>query len=492
MTAYKDIPFDAVGFDEYTNLKLFATWELNKNKEQLTERLYSLGMAKAYKSMYGADIERNFFDMRYAPNNHPEIRINAINTYMDIMRKSTLNVETAMYDNAKRIFGINTFIGLHNSHHNYLDGDEVWQTGINWWNVKRDYGHTDEETPTSTQMGILYGYPNNILYNMYYNKSIDKIQEKSYSDLKYNIRTHYHAINDVQNWGVSVEQKAALDKINPVENCSRILNRFNPSIPDIKLLIVFGREALMNWYPDSSQRGICDINDKLHIEEKSMQVWKAGYLNALVPSDVIEDGRLIVNNKGKAVYNGHIFDAVIYLYPEFAKEKSIQFLEQFTKRGGELMIEGNLTKNFFGQDMRKRWKEIRDVATIPNFDIKRVNQLGIIKDNFDDNIVMSDGSFIFSNFENFKHNTNAISSKLIEGNNYEINYNGYAAISIKGKRIQKFAANNFNTLKINNKTLLSLSSPSDIFIENINGVYNIEIFNKESKVLINQFDLLKD
>jgi hypothetical protein len=56
MQAYKDIPFDGVGLDEYTNLKLFATWELQRAKEPLRERLYSLDMAKKYKALYQYDI----------------------------------------------------------------------------------------------------------------------------------------------------------------------------------------------------------------------------------------------------------------------------------------------------------------------------------------------------------------------------------------------------------------------------------------------------
>jgi len=167
MHAYKEIPFDGIGLDEYTNLKLYAIWELQKANEPLRERLYSLDMAKKYQETYHYDLERALFDMRYAPLNQPGLRIKAINTYMDIMRKASLQVETAVYDQAKKTFGDKTFVGLHNSHHNSLDGDEVWQTGINWWNVKRDYGHTDEHTPTPTQMGILYGYPKNILYNMF-------------------------------------------------------------------------------------------------------------------------------------------------------------------------------------------------------------------------------------------------------------------------------------------------------------------------------------
>lgn len=486
MHAYKDISFDGVGLDEFTNLKLFATWELQKANEPLRERLYSLDMAKKYKEWYKYDLEKALFDMRYAPNNQPEVRIKAINTYMDIMRKGTLNVETAMYDNAKKIFGANTFVGLHDSHHNHLDGDEVWQTGINWWNVKRDYGHTDEGTPTPTQLGIQFGYSKNLLYNMFYDKNITKIQEKAYTDLQYNIRTHYHAINDVQNWGVSVEQATALEKINPIENCARLLNHFNPAHPDVKLLIVFGREALMNWYPDSTQRGICDINDKLKIEEKAVQVWKAGYLNALVPTDVIDDGRLTINTQGKAVYNGNVFDAVIFLYPEYAKEKTLQFLEQYTNKSGKLMIEGKASKDYLANDIIKRWEKIAAKATFTRFDVNNLSQLGISKNNYDNSILMADGSWLFSDYKNFAAGITTTFSQTIDGNVYAGKYCGYAALQCNNKSITKLAATALKELSINGKIVFSLNKPADVLISKNKKSYDITIAGNDVKVLVNE------
>lgn len=486
LQAYKDIPFDGVGLDEYTNLKLFATWELQRVKAPLRERLYSIDMAKKYKALYQYDIEKALFDMRYAPANQPEVRIKAINTYMDIMRKGTLNVETAVYDNAKKIFGEKTFIGLHDSHHNHLDGDEIWQTGINWWNVKRDYGHTDEHTPTPTQLGVQYGYSKNMLYNMFYDKKIDKIEEKAYTDLQYNIRTHYHAINDVQNWGVSVEQPYALEKINPIENCARLLNHFNPAHPDVKLLVVFGREALMNWYPDSTQRGICDINDKLKIEEKAVQVWKAGYLNALVPTDVIEDGRLTINAQGKAVYNGNVFDAVIFLYPEYAKEKTLQFLEQYTNKNGKLMLEGRATKDYLANDITQRWQKIAAKASFTKFDVNNVAQLGVSKNNFTNSIQMADGSWLFSDYKSFANHTATTFSQSIDGNVYAGKYCGYAALQCNNKSISKFAATALQELSINGKLVLSFNKPADVLIVKSKKGYEITIAGSDVKVLVNE------
>ena len=486
MQAYKNIPFDGIGLDEYTNLKLYATWELQKANESLRERLYSLDMAKKYKSLYGSELETTLFDMRYAPVGIPEKRIKAINTYMDLMRKGTLNVETAVYDTAKKIFGASTFVGLHDSHHNHLDGDEVWETGINWWNVKRDYGHTDEGTPTPTQMGVAFGYSKNMMYNMFYDKSINKIQEKAFNDLRYNIRTHYHAINDVQNWGVSVEQPFALDKINPVENCARLLNSFNPSLPEIKLLVIFGREALMNWYPDATKRGICDINDKLKIEEKAVQIWNTGYLNALVPTDVIIDDRLVVDAKGKAVYNGHVFDAIVFLNPEYAQEKTLLFLEKYLNKGGKLMIEGSASKDFNGNDIVERWKKIDAKVVSNKFDLSVLSQLGVEKNNFVNSIKMQDGSWIFSDYDSFLEKRLTTFKQSIDGDNYQGVYSGYAAILVQNKQIEKLVATQLKELQINDKIVLELNKPADITIERKNGKYLIAIAGSDINVVINK------
>ena len=336
LKSYSDIPFDGVGLDEYTNLRVATTWELKKANDVFRGRSYSLSMAEKFKASTGMELDKTLLDMRYAPLGKPEVRIKAIDNYMAIMRSGTMNIEKIIYDKGKDFFGPNTFIGLHDTHHNYLDGDEIWQTGLNWWNVKRDYGHTDEHTPTPTQMGIGFTYTMNILYNMYYNKKLDDITTKAMSDLTYGIRTHYHAINDVQKWGVSVEQPEALTEINKVENAARLLNRFNPAFPKIKLLVVFGMESLANWYPDSTKRGITDINNSLKIEEKAVDLWNAGYLNALVPTDLIADGRLKINVNGKPQIQGHEFDAVIFLYPQYARKSTFDFLKKYVDNGGKM------------------------------------------------------------------------------------------------------------------------------------------------------------
>ena len=473
---YSDIPFDGVGLDEYTNLRVATTWELKKTNEVFRGRSYSLPMGEKLKAATGTEPEKLLFDMRYSPDGKPEIRINAINNYMAVMRSGTMNMEKTIYDKGKEFFGLNTFIGLHNTHHNSLDGDEIWQTGLNWWSVKRDYGHTDEHTPTPTQMGIGFSYPKNVMYNMYYSKSIDDITTKAMSDLTYGIRTHYHAINDIQNWGVSVEDPKALEAINPVENAARLLNRFNPSFPKIKLLVVFGMESLANWYPDSTKRGMTDINNSLKIEEKAVEIWKAGYLNALVPTDLIADGRLKINANGKPELQGHEFDAMIFLYPQYARKSTFDFLKNYVSKGGKLMVEGSATYDFNGNNVSKQWNEIADNALVKSFNIADISKLGITKREFENGVLNEDGSYTFTGIK--------ASQNLNIGNStFTIDCNGLAAIQTdESGNLKKIVGTSFSSLKKNGKTILSLSKPADISVVVANGKADI-IVADESKTI---------
>ena len=466
LQAYSDIPFDGVGLDEYTNLRVTPLWEMSKLKEVFRERTYSLDMARHYKEKYKMDLERTLFDMRYAPEGNPSKRAVAINTYMEMLREGTMYVENAVYKTAKKIFGNTEFAGLHDTHHNALNGDEIWATGINWWRLPREYGHSDESSPTPTQLGIAKGNKENVMYNMYYNKSIDNIANKATIDLRYGIRTHYHAINDIQGWGASMNKTEVLKAINPIENCATLLNRFNASLPETKLLIVFGMQALSNWYPNESERGLMDINDKLFIEEKAMEVWNAGYRNALVPTDYIENKTLKLNAEGKPEMNGHTFDAVLFLYPQYAKESTIRFLESYVSKGGKLMINGTATTDFMGKDVAQRFKSIYDKAISTIFSIDDIQKLGLQKNVIENGCKNEDGSYTFTDYNSLKSNQPTTFSVKIEGDNYTGSYIGTAAIAVDKKSgIKKFTATGFTELKRNEKVVLHFNQPTDFLLE---------------------------
>ncbi len=487
--AYGDIPFDGVGLDEYKNITIAREPVLKQNHERFRERLYSLSMAKKMKETTGMDLSRVLFDMRYSPGVDIAVRMKAINEYMSLLRTATLGIEAAVYDLGKKFFGKNTFVGLHDTFHNNLDGDEVWQTGVSWWNIKRDYGHTDEETSTPVQMGIGMANKMNAMYNMYYNKSLDRIWTKALYDLRYGIRTHYHAANDVQGWGVSIDAPSSLQKINKVENAARMLNRFNPPFPDIKLLLVYGMEALYDWFPNLADRGLYDVNDRLKMEEKSKELWANGYLNAGVPTDLIEDGRLKLNAAGKPTLNGHVFDAVIFIGPEYSKQVTLNFLQDYVNKGGKLLIDGNAFYNYYGKNIGTTWKNIVSKAVATSFSLENVEKLGIKKNTLVDGVSNGNGEYTFTSIESLKNNTPATFSFTDHGNTFTGTYKGLAGIKVDIKgNVVKLSATAFGTILKNGKELFHLSQPADVFIAAQNGIMNATIAdeNKTIKLVIDK------
>ncbi len=465
LNQYKDIPFDGIALDEFTNLRLTPDFELRRKNEVLRERSYSLSMAQNFQQNYKRSLEKTLFDMRYAPEGKPELRAKAINYYMAEMRSGPLKVETAVYKKAKALFGKTEFAGFHDTHHNKLDGDEIWQTGINWWNLPREYGQTDEESPIFTQLGIAKVYPQKAMYNMYYSKKLDILTRKALTDLSYGVRTHYHAINDYEGWGISINTDTAVEAINKVENCTRLLNHFNPSLPKTSLLILFGTEALANWYPKEEQRGRCDINDKLFIEEKAKAIWQAGYRNVLMPTDLIQSGKLKINADGKAEISGHTFDAILFLYPQYSRQTTLKFLELFIQKGGKLMTEGAATNDFDGNNLAERWKAISLRAVATQYNVNKLADLGITQDTLKQGVVNEDGSYVFYDAPSLFFDQATVRTFTHKGSIYSITYKGLAAFDFDKAtgNVSKLAITGLTELNVNGKELIKLNKPADVF-----------------------------
>ena len=487
MNAYADIPFDGVMLDEYGNAQIIPPWKLMFKLGNYRLRSFSLPMAKELESRTGIPACQTLFDMRYAPDGQPEVRIKAINAYMDLMREGPMHVEEAMYKRAKELYGPHCFIAAHNTFHNSLVNDELWATGLKWWSNPRDYGFSDEKTPLPTQMGIAMSYPAKAMYNMYYDYHIRRFSSKTLTDLRFGIRTFYHAFND-QQWGIGLETPEASEAINPVESCARLMNRFNPSLPEIKLLVIFGNEALQNWVPDKSQRGRYDLNDRLHIEEKALRLWKAGYRNALVPTDLINEGKLTLNAENKPVLCGHQFDAVLFLNPQYSKEPVLRFLEAYVKNGGKLMIEGTATHNFIGEKIADRMALLFRNATVNGFSVKAIPQLGIEKNALVDGCKNEDGSYLFTDIQSIRKDRTASFSLLLHNDTYSSDYKGLAAISADTQgKLQKFACSGFKELRKNGKVILSLNNRAAIFVERAGNDYQISVAKQEeeSRIVVN-------
>jgi hypothetical protein len=488
MDVYKDVPFDGFALDEYGNKFVSRIADMPKDDIEFRGRWYAPAMERAFREKTGKDLLMTMFQGRYAATGKPETRMRAINVYMDFMREGANRIEKAIYDYSRKTWGTQIFNGIHNTYHNSLINDEIWANGIGWWEAPRAYGQTDEKTPTSTQMGIAIAHRMNAMYNQYYDAVLPPVIAKSLHDLRYGIRTHYHAMNDKRPLRFDLEMPEAIDSINIVENCARLLNRFNPSLPDIKVLVVFGMEALCNWYPNTADRGVYDINDKIQAEERAHAVWNAGYLDALVPSTLIANGTLRLNEAGKPVMNGHVFDAVIYLNPQYAKEKELQFLETYQQKGGKLMLQGRADHDFNGNDIENRFAKILTKTTVTDFNIARLPELGVQPNALADGCRNRDGSVTFTNLPSIRTNRDASFSVNLAGRSYEGKYRGLAVIKADKSGVEKFAAAGCTEVRCDGKIILSFPEPVSVYGERVNGKMQLTIGDggKHINPLINQ------
>jgi hypothetical protein len=503
MQVYSDVPFDGFALDEYGNK--FVARGVELKGEPFRGRWYSKAMDTAFHRATGMSLEKTLFEGRYAPTGKPEVRMRAINVYMDFMRRGALRVEDAVYKRSREIFGKQIFSGIHDTYHNSLVNDEIWANGIAWWDVPRAYGQTDEKESLPVQMGVAAAHPMNAMYNQFYDIVIPHVITKALTDLRYGVRTHYHALNDKRPNRSDLWDREAVEGINKVEHCARILNKFNPSLPDVRLLVIFGREALQNWYPNEGDRGVYDINDKLDIEEKAKEIWDAGYLNALVPSSLIGDGRLKLGPDGKPVLNGHRYDAVLYLYPQYAKEEEIRWLEAYVARGGKLMIEGAASRDFKGHDATARFKALYGKATVQGYSVEKLRMLGLTKNLLEDGCPTEDGSFVFTNEASMgtvqveggrvqgaedgggaaanEPGMTAEFSLAWHGHSYAGRYKGLIAIrpDASSAGVSKLAAAGLTELRRDGKLVLQFEKPTDVYFDKQAGKPVMIIAGKAGK-----------
>ena len=464
LKAYSDIPFKGIGFDEFGYMAVQPGFMM-KDDETFRIRHYSLAMKEQYRHQYNRNLDEDLFQMRYSPEGNDTEKIKAKNFYMDVMRHGPLRAERALARFAKKLYGTDVFLGLHNTFHNAFDEDEIWSTGINWWTLPRDYGHSDENIATAIQMGIGMANTQNVMYNMYYHRNLDIFASKALTDLQYGIRTHYHAINDKGAWGVSLESSEVAPTIWKVERMAKLLNHFNATYADCRILVIAGMEALANWYPDYGKRGRYDINNTLQFQEKVQEMWKAGYLNALVPTDLIENDVLTLNHEYKPMMNGHVFEAVVLLNPQYIKPKTADFIRRYVNAGGKLLLEGEAQNDFYANDLSEWQKEVAGKAVATRFSLENVAKLGILPNGYVEGNRCADGAVVVTDYLSLKNDSRTEFSIRV-GNHVDTGkYQGMVALDIdETGTIKRLACGAFDELFRDGKSILKIKSPADIVL----------------------------
>ncbi len=458
---YKDVPLDGTSLDEFSYMRLpvkpTAPWRGHFGGDAFRAR---------FETITGMSFEDTIVQTRYVSAGHSDLRVRAINVYWDFLRQGPLQVEQTFYAHSRELFGTGNFAGIHDTFHNHLTNDEAWATGLNWWAIPREFGQSDENLSFPMRMGLLVSHPGAVMYNQWYSFDLRSFLERALMDARFGGRQHYHAYNDTGRYGVNLASPDFAKAVNPVEDKIRLLNRFDPAPPALPLLVIFGTPALLNWYPDAANRNVFDLNDGLHIEEKVQEIWDAGYRCAVVPSDLIDKGSLKLDRDNRPTLNGHVFKAVVYLYPEYSKRSTLAFLQTYVSSGGSLMLEGSASRDFDGNPIQPEFARISRSARVTRYAADLIPQLGVEPYPLAKiGGTLEDGTVVLTDLASIQSGIAKPFTVKLANHTFAGSYIGLLALKVSANgALQKMACGGCTSLHRDGAEILHLQKPADTLI----------------------------
>lgn len=412
MEAYADVPLDGVCMDEVGFLLLNTNKISCGAEEPFRGRFYSEGQRRYYEKKHSLDLVRLLFDMRYAPAGEEKIRIKAINTYFDELRYAIIKNENDVAALSKKLWGENVYLSAHNTFHNHLDGDEIWHTACAWWDLPRDYGHTDENISFPVRMGVMLAAEKPLMLDMFYAEEDQAYYDHIIEGAPFNCREFHHP------W----LGKDGIKNIMREDFCSMIrhldeevakLDPFQIFPPKLDLLVIYGNAAQNNWYPDYEARNLWDIDGSLHIQAKVDEMWKNDYRCALVPDYAITDGR-IKCKEGKIFFRGHAFTHCLFLYPKYARKEVYDFLNEAGRSGLPIAAVGKRANIDFNGE-----KAHLTIPLFEEYDLSILEKISCPKSGIPGGCIYTDGSFSLINKAGLLENKAQEVDITIEGTRYK-------------------------------------------------------------------------
>jgi len=219
------------------------------------------------------------------------------------------------------------------------------------------------------------------------------------------------------------------------------------------------------------------------MQATATSIWDAGYPCASIPSTWLEKGMLTVRDDGKVQIKDRIFDAVIFLNPQYAKPSSLAFMQEIVNKKGKLMIQGAASKDFNGNDCSVLFNTI--AKNTYQFSIDNMPQLGIAVNPVKTGIFLNDGSVVMADYESIQTRLNTAFNVKIDGKEFTGSYEGVFALKTdKNGNLEKLVCGKFKSLKRDGETILELEKPADIMLLSVNGKPTVYLKDKSNKLVV--------
>lgn len=467
----KHIPLDGIGVDEWgfdLDLKIDEGGCLLDGRIVATEYLpMSRHMADEYKQRTGRELADDLLYLRYLPEGDAPRAYAVVNDYLANIRRKMAENEAWFYDKGKMTFGTDTFIGLHptwwgSEEELYL---EILKNGFDWWEVKRDYGQTDESILIPIRLALAHKWGSPVWYNMWYSSGTLKLETyfaETWRNARYGGRTHYLAY-ECPNEGVVLElkQQGMLEEISAMEERLGGLNSFQVAQPDSRVLIIFGMEAVSNWHlSNPGQKQWTSVGALQRDALKfANDLFKGGYLCDIVPSTEVINQDVFINEHDKVSYGTQTYDAVIILFPEFTDVKILDFLRQYTANRGNAVLIGDCRYYADGKEAAGDFAEA--VAHVEHHLAKPVEMetvvriletWGVPRNTYENGCVYQDGSVVFT-AQGLKCKGNRlIVDSVIKGHRVEFEGEDYLGIDLGWDgRVKRVCAGRTDYLRVDGR-----------------------------------------
>lgn len=366
---FQNIPLDGTAVDE-----LGFPWHPDFNFAPNSymrwndSMIFTKCMQKYYRDVLKRDLFSDFFQILAEEKATPG-KIAAINTYYEEIRKCISGQESYFYGKSKSTFGKNTFVGVHPTWYAIEEVDntpEVWKNGIDWWEVKRDYGFTDEIMLYPVRLALTHKSGGNIFYNMWYGESTNQTETfypEMYRNARYGGRTislSYECLNETGNV-VQLKEGDGLERVSAIEERISLLDKVQKAPPASDILVIMGIPACCNVLVNQDGNGKWNAFQSVFTESFTLarDIWISGYNCDLVGSYEIENGSIAIAEDGFVTYAGHRFRLAIFAFPEFSKRSVLEFLRDLGHSKTGSAVIGTMRYDFYGKDVSKEFAEIR-------------------------------------------------------------------------------------------------------------------------------------
>jgi len=473
---YQDIPFDGIALDEWgyvahPGYNFTNSWRMP---------WYSRSIEKDIFQWMGTDPGLFYLHMYYTPEGEESARIRYINVYHEMIRNHTLKIERYFYAKVKELFGEDAFVGVHPTWYAIAEIDnspEIYKNGLNWWDVPRDYGFTDEIMLMPVRTALAHKWKSNTWYNMWYSEgTLDKTTyaREIWHNARYGGRVITLGYETRCEEGVQdLIPHGDLEYVSAAEEKIALLNRFQSASVNSSVLIVMGIPAVCNWIGNITGNLLWNTYNSRFNEVFTLarDLWNAGWNCDLVGSYEIEDGDLYLGDKGKAVYGSQEYDCVIFMFPQFSKGKVLDFLVQMGKSQAKSIVIGGCDRDFEGNHVEAFFNGIKDKVDLyldkrPEIGdlVWQLRKWGIPTNRVPYGSVLQDGSVILTPTGMSESTGNTLEVDFIHAQHHiRAKFQDLLAFKLKKDgKIEKLAASKLEYLYIDDREEIPLDQPRDI------------------------------